>query len=648
MLQFQDVSFFYGGQAILHQASWQVNPSERVGLVGPNGCGKSTVLNLAARRIQPHGGTVVTARGCRIGYLPQDQSMRVSGSLQESLLEPFSDVLDLRRELNDLEGRIAAGNHDSLLVDRAGAVRHRYEDRGGYTLEPRIDALISELGFCHEDLGRPMTSFSGGERSRIALAKVLIQEPDLLLLDEPTNHLDIESTERLEARLATYSGAVVVVSHDRAFLNAVCTSIVELVDGTMESFFGNFDRYRTLRAQRVEALQRFIAKQKAEIARIEDYVARNMAGQKARQARSKKHVLDRIDRIEVPKDPWVRAEDFRLRFTLPEQPGGKDVILAEDLSVGYDAPLVEGLTLSVYRGDRVGIVGPNGTGKSTLLRVLVDRGKPMAGKLRFGHNLRIGYFDQNRTDLDPNNDLVDEIRRVRGEVSTDAARDILGALRFSGDDVFRKVSSLSGGEQNRLALGKLSLSPWSVLVLDEPTNHLDIPARQALERCLVEYSGTLVVVSHDRYFLDRLVTKLVVLTVGQPVYVYWGNYAEYRRSLAGGIQQTGRMQERAGGDEDKDVRLAQYRARKEHKRVVDRLSRRCRDFEIAISELERQIEALDGRIGSQGIIWADLEALVEKRTKLQTELDEKLAHWEQLSVELEHLSQERVDEDQEP
>ncbi|MCD6497309.1 MAG: ATP-binding cassette domain-containing protein [Deltaproteobacteria bacterium] len=639
LIQLQDVSFSYGGQTILRQATWQVNPQERIGLVGPNGCGKSTVLSLLARQVKPHGGSVAVARGRRIGYLPQDQSMDLSGSLRDSLLEPFADVLALRTELNQLEQRITDGDHDLSLLDRAGSIRHRYEDQGGYTLASRIEALISELGFLRQDLDRPMTSFSGGERSRIALAKVLIQEPDLILLDEPTNHLDIESTERLEGRLAAYPGAVVVVSHDRAFLNAVCTSIVELVDGAIEQFSGNFDRYRTLRAQRVEALQRFIAKQKAQIAKIEDYVARNTAGQKARQARSKKHILDRLDRIEVPQDPWVKAEDLRLRFILPELPGGKDVILAEDLAVGYDESLVEGFTLSVYRGDRVGIVGPNGTGKSTLLRVLVGRAEPLAGTIRFGHRLSIGYFDQNRSDLNPNNDLVDEIRRARGEISTDAARDILGALRFSGDDVFRPVSSLSGGEQNRLALGKLSLLPWSLLALDEPTNHLDIPARQALERSLVEYRGTLLVVSHDRYFLDRLVTKLVVLTPGRPIQVYWGNYSEYRRSQVAGGLRVDRREARQGGEEAKDERLAGYRARKEHKRVVERLARRCGDLEFRISEIEREIEHLDARIGAQGIVWADLEELVGGRTKLQSELEEKLATWERLSTELERLSQ---------
>ncbi len=660
---FERVSFSYAGDILLEGASWQINPGERWGLVGPNGYGKSTVLALLAGELEPQGGRVIRLSGLRMDLLHQEQADDSSATLRQSLLASFSEVTQLAEDISRLTQAVAQGNDDPGMLEKLGEAQHRFEHLGGYGLESRIDELTADLGFSREDLERPMSDFSGGERCRVALVKVLLRQPDLLLLDEPTNHLDIAATENLERILSAYPGAVVVVSHDRAFLDAVCTRMAEVVGGKIETFRGNFAEYRRQRSERIAALQQLIAKQKAEISRLEEYIAKNQAGQKARQARSKKKVLDRIDVIEIPQDPWVKAEDLRLRFLTPDRPGGKDVIRAENLSVGYDLdkPVISNLTLNIYRGDRIGIVGPNGTGKSTLLRVLVGRQAPLSGKLVLGAGLSIGYFDQMRTDLDPTHTLVEEIRAARGEIALETARDILGSLRFSGDDVFRPLSSLSGGEKNRLSLGKLSLRPWHMLAFDEPTNHLDIPARQALERSLLSYDGTLVVVSHDRYFLDKLADKLLAIDTQGNVEVYHGNYSEFRQSSQGrawlertsgqgwSTKTSAQSRDRTGpagkaasenAASDKARRMAERLARKERKRARQRLSRSLVRIEEAISEMEERMARIDHRLGSADIPWEELDRLSKERGELETELEEHLAQWEKISEELDALGRE--------
>jgi ATP-binding cassette subfamily F protein 3 len=395
-----------------------------------------------------------------------------------------------------------------------------------------------------------------------------------------------------------------------------------------------------------------------------------VAGQKARQARSKRKALEKIDRIEIPPDPWVKAEELKLGFGVGERTGGKEVLKAENLTLAYDSGpcLVKSFDLTVFRGERIGIVGPNGCGKTTLLQALIGRQPPTDGRVKLGHDIRVGYFDQKRDDLDPDHTLVDEIRAARGEVSTDVARNILGSLRFSGDEVYRPVRTLSGGEQNRLSLGKLSLRPYNLLALDEPTNHLDIPARQALEASLMRYDGTLLVVSHDRYFLDRLVDKIVFFTHPGKVELFWGGYTEARGQIRGRPGQTpdaatasftGRSGSVAfSGDtsgstgpspqegtvEDarkaKALRMAERKAKKEQKRAVERLKRRFTEAETRIESLEARLRELDAEIGAANDEWPKLNALTLDRGQVESELDQALDEWYALGDELQKARRE--------
>ena len=514
LVQLADAHFGYPGTDLFTGLTWQVNPGDRIGLVGPNGAGKSTLLRLLDGRLQPDRGTVARARGLTMSYLKQSQEFVGAGKIFDALLKPFEKLLAMHDELLRLEKSLT----DEKALERYGELQERYTQEGGYSLESRVKALAQDLGFSPADLDRSVDTLSGGERGRLELAKVLLEEPDLLLLDEPTNHLDVEATEHLEERLREWPKAFVLVSHDRYFLRAVCRDIVEIEAGKVVTYPGGYDRYVVDREERHERLNAAYERQAAEIARTEDFIRRNIAGQKTKQAKSRRKMLDKVERLSRHQDEFAAAGNIGLRFSVGDHAGGKEALKAEHLDVGYAGapPLIRDVNLIVYRGDRIGLVGPNGCGKSTLLKTLLGKLDAQAGVALRGHEVRVGYFDQKLSDLDEEHSLIDEIRTVRGDFNEDVARNFLGRFRFTGDDGFKKVKGLSGGERNRLTLAKMMLRPRNLLALDEPTNHLDIPAREVLEEALDQYEGTIIVVSHDRYFLDRVVEKSCTSTTGAP------------------------------------------------------------------------------------------------------------------------------------
>ncbi len=422
-------------------------------------------------------------------------------------------------------------------VQRYGELQERYMRDGGYDLESRVRRLTADVGFSESDLGRSVSTLSGGERGRLELAKVLVRQPDLLLLDEPTNHLDLAAIERLESFLADYPGAFVLVSHDRAFIRAVCREIVELENGKFVRYPFGYDKYVVERDARLERARVEYERQKEHVDKTEDFIRRNLAGQKTKQAQSRRKMLEKLERLERPEDHWEYAGKIGLQFSAGDDLGSKETIRAPHITVGYpDAAtgaILKDVTVNIYRGDKVGIVGPNGAGKSTLLKTLIGVLPPLEGKVETGTGVRIGYFDQKLGTLSEELSLIDEIRTVRADLSPEVVRSYLAKFRFFGDDPFRTVRGLSGGERSRLAMAKIMLFPRNVLVLDEPTNHLDIPARETLEGALTTYEGTLLVVSHDRYFLDRICTRLLVIE-GNGLEAHLGNYSDWRRRKTGG------------------------------------------------------------------------------------------------------------------
>jgi ATP-binding cassette subfamily F protein 3 len=647
LVQLADAHFGYPGTEIFSGLTWQVNPSDRIGLVGPNGSGKSTLLRLLDGRLQPDRGTVARGRGVTMAYLKQSQEFAGSGKIFDALLKPFEKLLAMHDELLALEKNLS----DEKALERYGELQERYTSEGGYSLESRVKALAQDLGFTTADLDRSVETLSGGERGRLELAKVLLEEPDLLLLDEPTNHLDVEATEHLEERLREWPKAFVLVSHDRYFLRAVCRDIVEVEAGKVVVYPGGYDRYVVDREERHERLNAAYERQAAEIARTEDFIRRNIAGQKTKQAKSRRKMLEKVERLHRHQDEFAAAGQIGLRFSVGDHPGGKEAIKTDHLDVGYPGaePLIRDVNLIVYRGDRIGLVGPNGCGKSTLLKTLLGRLDAKAGVAMRGHEVRIGYFDQKLSDLDEEHSLIDEIRTVRGDFNEDVARNFLGRFRFTGDDGFKKVKGLSGGERNRLTLAKMMLRPRNLLALDEPTNHLDIPAREVLEDALDDYEGTVIVVSHDRYFLDRVVTKIAHVHDGH-VEEHVGNYSDWKER-----ERAERKAEKAAkaaekpkpqtkieakvvepsNDGGKQDRIAEREAKKAQERDLAKKQKRLKELEEKIAGAESEIAALNERLAADhGGDWTKLHALVADKEKIEQRLKSWMSEWERLGEEL--------------
>ncbi len=655
--QFADASFAYPGNEILSGASLLIRPGDRLALVGPNGTGKSTALRLLAGDLQPDGGDVRVLGRASVAYLRQSQELSGDGTLRGALVEPFADLERLRAELAAIETRLASGapaNEADLA--RYGELQERYQRGGGYDVEARVKRLTADVGFTESDLARPVGTLSGGERGRLELAKVLVRQPDLLLLDEPTNHLDLAAIERLEAFLAEYTGAFVLISHDRAFIRAVCREIVELERGKLVRYPFGYDKYVIERDARLERARVEFERQKEHVDKTEDFIRRNLAGQKTKQAQSRRKMLEKLERLERPDDQWQHAGKIGLSFQTGGDLGSKETLRAPGLTIGYggapDVPaatILRDVTVNIYRGDRVGIIGPNGSGKSTLLKTLIGELPPLAGRAEIGAGVRIGYFDQKLGTLDEELTLLDEIRSVRADLSPDAVRQYLAKFRFFGDDPFRIVRGLSGGERSRLAMAKILLFPRNVLALDEPTNHLDIPARETLEDALDDYGGTLIVVSHDRYFLDRICTRLLVIE-GTRVEAHLGNYSDWRRrksapveiakvrstqpalpvSSVGGMSGSERPRATTGSPIP-----ASREADKGRERARRQLLRRVETLEADVSKIETELASVRRDLaGDHAGDWQKLHALAERERELDALLARRMIEWEASSAAL--------------
>ena len=443
-------------------------------------------------------------------------------------MKPFVPLLDMQAEMTALEARLAQPASSAADLQRYGTLLEEFNARQGYTMAARVEATLLGLGFRPTDLHTPVQHLSGGQKNMGALARVLLQEPDLLLLDEPSNHLDIAATEWLEGALRVYRGTVVVISHDRYFLDRVVDEIMELDQHCLQRYMGNYSSYVMARAARLEQQRKAYEQQQGEIRRQEEFIRRNMAGQNTKQAQSRQKALERLERVEKPTTDNQRMQ---LRFTA-HQRESHEVIVGRQVWKSYGARTVlRGLSCTIYRGEKIGLMGPNGAGKSTFLRLLMGHEAPEQGTLRLGQNVTAAYYDQEMRHLNPQNTILDEVWQVEPWKMVGDMRAYLGRFLFSGDEVFQTVGTLSGGEKSRVALAKLMLSTANLLVLDEPTNHLDIPAREVLEQALAAYPGTLLIVSHDRYFLNRIISRLLYLRDGTCT-SYEGNYADYQAYLS--------------------------------------------------------------------------------------------------------------------
>lgn len=532
LFRLSDVHKSYGTQDVLRGASLQVNPGEHVGLVGRNGAGKTTVFRLVSGEEPSDRGEVVRARGLKIGLLAQHVHFEPGSTVHESALAAFGHLQQIEHEMHELEHRMAEAGADlEKVLERYSDLQHQFEREGGFAYAAKAEAILLGLGFDRDTWAMATEKLSGGQQNRLGLVRLLLAEPDVLLLDEPTNHLDVGAVEWLEEFLQTYAPACVVISHDRYFLDRSCRRIIELENGRASSYTGNYSDFLIEREVRRESQQRAYDNQRQLISKTEEFIRRNIAGQKTKQAKSRRKMLEKLDRVEA-----VRVEqssgDFRLRSI---ERTGNHVLMVDKAAIGYpDKTLATDISFILRRGECLGIIGPNGSGKTTFLKTILKKIPPLAGEIRWGTKVQIGYYAQQLDDLDDRNEIIMELRRVAPASATAGElRSFLAKFLFTGDDVYKHVRDLSGGEKGRLALAKLIYSQVNVLVLDEPTNHLDIPSREALEEALDAYEGTIVTISHDRYFLDKVATQMLALDGAGNAEHYDGDYTEYHDWKAG-------------------------------------------------------------------------------------------------------------------
>lgn len=584
----------YGTDVIIDKASFHLNAGDKVGIIGRNGAGKTTLLNMLTGELPCDEGEFFVSQNTRIGYLKQRDNFSSEGTVLEEIEGIFSGLRELENEIAELSDKVAENPHDTGLINRLDELQHRFDREGGYTYKSEMIGILNSMAFDESFYNKKISSLSGGERTRLALAALLLEKPDILLLDEPTNHLDIGTLKWLEQYLEAYRGTIMIVSHDRYFLDRTVNRIFEVENHKVYSYQGKYSDYAVQKKLRRETELRAYNNQQREIARQEEMIRRmKQRGTEhlAKRAASREKRLDMLERIERPESEMGKMKiNFKENF-----PSGGDVIMAENLekSFGRGAEhreLFHGVNLDIKRGERICILGPNGVGKTTLLRVLLGELTPDAGYLKIGHNVAFGYYDQGQLLLSDANTVLEELKESYRLYTDTEMRSILGRFLFRGEEVFLPVGSLSGGEKARLSLLKLMLSGANTLILDEPTNHLDIESKEVFEEALMEFPGTVIVVSHDRYFLQRIPTRILELTQ-DGVIEYLGRYDYYLEKKSQGISAKkyfSKVQEKSAGDAAQQRRLKKEREAEERRRA--RLSEK---LETEISELENQISELE-------------------------------------------------------
>ncbi|MFM9118071.1 MAG: ABC-F family ATP-binding cassette domain-containing protein [Planctomycetota bacterium] len=532
LLTVDQVRKHFGPEPVLDGVTFDVRPGQRISLIGPNGAGKTTLMRIIAGQDEPDAGTVSRHPSARLGYLEQQPDFAPGRTVWDEASAALSDLEEITQQVEQVAVAISeAVDEDERrrLETRFDHLQHELQHRDAYNIKHRIERVLNGLGFNSATYQQPVTLLSGGQQNRLLLARLLLAEPDLMLLDEPSNHLDIEATEWLEDFLVSSQQAILVVSHDRYFLDKVTNRTLELLNGTVDVYPGNFTAYRRQKAERLEVQQRTFEKQQQEIAKMEDFVRRNTYGQKSAQAEDRRKKLERIERVDRPREIVAPLMSFP-----PASRTGDIVMRVENLSKRFDRPLFDKLSFDVLRGEKWGILGPNGCGKTTLLRCLVGQQSIDSGTIHHGAGVKVGYFDQMLSCLRDEAEVVEAIRPDHKEFNLQQRRDLLARFGITGDMVFQRVDSLSGGERNRSALAWLSGLDANLLILDEPTNHLDLWARGALEKAMRDFDGSVILVSHDRYFLNQVCDRLLVVEPGR-FRVIEGNYETYVRLVKQGF-----------------------------------------------------------------------------------------------------------------
>ncbi|ENI8293831.1 ABC-F family ATP-binding cassette domain-containing protein [Listeria monocytogenes] len=648
LLQVQQISKFFGAEVILDNIKLEVKTGDRIALVGRNGAGKSTLLKIIAGKMSYDGGTISKPKSVEIGYLAQNTGLESSKTIWDEMLSVFDSLRKMEADLRKMELRLGEPElyndpekYQALMTDY-DTLQHTFKESGGYTYEAEIRSVLNGLRFYPEDYEVEIASLSGGQKTRLALAKLLLAKQDILVLDEPTNHLDIETLAWLETYLQNYHGSLLIVSHDRYFLDKVVNQVYEISRTKIDYYKGNYSSFVNQKQAKLEQMWKEFDKQQKQIAKLEDFVARNIVrASTTKRAQSRRKQLEKMDVLGRPQGD-EKAAHFGFQF---EKQTGKDVLMVDQLSIGYakDKRIASNLTFEMKRQDSLALVGPNGIGKSTLLKTLIRDIPALSGEFHFGAGVKIGYYDQEQAKLTSNKTVLMELWDDYPELNEVNVRTTLGNFLFSDDDVLKNVQSLSGGEKARLALAKLTLLEANVLILDEPTNHLDIESKEVLEAALIDFEGTILFVSHDRYFINRIASKIVELA-SEKATVFLGDYDYYQEKLAeekelARLDAEDRRKKGEQVEATASVRKLNYQEEKEQQKLLRQRKRKLEEIEKSMEETDKKIAELELQLTNPEVFQDH-----EKSLEITQELDavkadgEKLMEeWEQISEELESI-----------
>ena len=632
VLSAQNVAKSFGVNEVLKDVSFTLQQGDRMGLVGVNGCGKSTLMRIIAGMESPDSGEISMARGTRVGYLAQQDMVTHGASVWAELEKVYEPVFEMEKRIRSLEAEMEHAHEDAARFARLSSEYDRlcrsFEEADGYAWKSLVSGVLNGLGFKPSQYEQNVDSLSGGEKTRLCLARLLLQKPDLLLLDEPTNHLDMETLQWLENYLSAYKGSVLVISHDRYFLDHVCTCMVEILMGTSEQYGGNYTRYIAQREERFETRIRAYELQQKEIERQQAIIARYRMFNREksiRAAESREKALERMEKLDKPVDERAIRFKFEARRRT-----GEDVLMVREVSKSFgEKHLFSGLTLHVRAGDRVALIGPNGVGKSTLIKLIVGEETPDTGDIRYGANVDIGYYDQHQSTLHPEKTVLDEVWDRFPRMEQSDVRGALGMFLFTGDDVFQPIRTLSGGEKGRVALTALMLRKDNVLLLDEPTNHLDMDSREVLEDALSGFGGTIITVSHDRYFINRVANRIIEMRP-DGVTEYIGNYDDYVERKSRPVEQEA-VAGKTRTELDKEKRREKL-----NKQALRQLKVRAQEAERAVGLKEEEIAQLEAQMADPEL-YANAQRAAEINRayqKAQAELPLLYEQWEQAEAAL--------------
>ena len=627
--QAQDLEQRFGGNTIFSNISFSVPDNARIGLVGPNGAGKTTLLKIMTGQQEPTSGQFTINKGLKVGYIAQENALDEDKTIWDEMLTVFDNLIEKNKRITKMQEQIAEHPEDEDLLQRYDQLAYDFEQEGGFTYQAEIKSILNGFNFKENTWQKVIGTLSGGEKTRLAFVKLLLQKPPVLLLDEPTNYLDLDTLDWLEAFLKNYQGAIITVSHDQYFLDHLANQIFELNFGKLTTFKGNYSQYVKERELMNNQQEAAYEKQQEKIKKEEEFIQKNLVrASTTKRAQSRRKALDKMERIKPPK----HKQKVRINFT-SDRPSGKEVLIAKDLTIGYpDKTMVSDIDFQVNKNDRVALIGPNGIGKSTLLKTIMKKLEPKDGSIKYGASLDIGYYDQELQSLDPSKTVLDTIWDRHKTMPEKDVRSILASFLFTAEDIDKTVGQLSGGQKARLTLTVLSLEKDNFLLMDEPTNHLDIEAKEVLEQALDTYDGTLLFVSHDRYFINELANKIISVRDGHAK-IYNGNYSYYldeKAKQAAAVQEAEAEQTESTTSANQNKGKLSYQEQKARDSQKRKLERAVSEAEARIEKLEAEEQEIQTEMANPDIAasFEKLGPLQEKLSAVQEQLDQANTDWE--------------------